>query len=73
MRLSESVTSEIPDLWDSYYFFFSKCLKFNVDFKNAIKILEKAFSFSDNCIWIGSGKLSLILREHSCQRVNKQS
>ena len=50
------------ELWGLFFF---KCLKFNVDSKNAIKFCEKAFGFSDNCIWIGSGKFSLLLREHS--------
>ena len=32
------------------FFFFSKCSKFNVHSKNAMKNSEKVFSFSDNCI-----------------------
>ena len=40
--------------------FFSKCLKFNIDFKNAVKISEKVFCFSDNLIWFGTVKLSLL-------------
>ena len=47
------------------FLFFSKCLKFNVDSKNAIKSWEKVFDFSDKYIWIGSGKFSLLLREYS--------
>ena len=35
----------------------SKCSKFNVDSKNAMKNLKKVFGFSDNCISIGNGKL----------------
>ena len=54
---SESVTSKIQNLWGSS--FDSKCLKFNVDFKNAAKNWEKVFCFWDNCIWIGIVKLSL--------------
>ena len=41
-------------------FFFSKCSKFSLDFKNAAKNWEKLFSFRDNCIWIGIVKLSLL-------------
>ena len=40
--------------------FFSKCLKFKLDFKNAAKNWEKVFCFWDNCIWIGIVKLSLL-------------
>ena len=40
--------------------FFSKCLKFKLDFKNAAKNWEKVFCFWDNCIWIGIVKLSLV-------------
>ena len=40
----------------------SKCLKFNLDFKNLGKNLGKVFCFSDNCIWIGIVKLSLLKR-----------
>ena len=43
------------ELWRSFFFFsflfFSKCLKF-------LK-LRKVLGFSDNCIWIGSGKFSV--------------
>ena len=38
------------------HLFFSKCLKFKLDFKNAAKSWEKVFSFPDNCIWIGVKK-----------------
>ena len=47
------------------FIFFGKCSKFNAHSKNAIKDPEKVFSFSDNWIWTGSGKLSVLLREHS--------
>ena len=40
--------------------FFSKCLKFKLDFKNAAKNWEKVFCFWDNCIWIGIVKLRLL-------------
>ena len=39
--------------------FLLKCLKFNLDFKNAAKNSEKIFPFWYNCIWIGIVKLSL--------------
>ena len=51
------------ELWGS--FVFQKCLKSNVDSKNALRKTEKVFGFSDNCIWIGSGKLSLWLQQYS--------
>ena len=50
--------SEIQDLWASS--FWSKCSKFQLDFKNAAKNSEKVFCFWDNCIWIGIVKLSLL-------------
>ena len=53
----ESVTSKMQNLWRS--FFYSKCLKISLDFKNAAKNWQKAFSFSDNWIRIGVVKLSL--------------
>ena len=40
--------------------FFWKCSKLNLDFKNASKNSEKVSCFSDNCIWIGMFKLSLL-------------
>ena len=52
--LSECVISKMKSLWGSS--FVSKCLKFNLDFKNAAKSWEKVFSFPDNCIWIGVKK-----------------
>ena len=45
--------------------FVSKYSKFNADSKNAIKNWQNVFGFSDNCIWIGSGRYSLLLREYS--------
>ena len=42
--------------------FFSKCSKFQIYFENSAKNLEKVFCFSDNCIWIGIVKLSLLRR-----------
>ena len=38
--------------------FYSKILKFNIDFKNGAKNWENGFCFRDNCIWIGIVKLS---------------
>ena len=45
--------------------FVSKCSKFNVDSKNAIKNSQKTFGFSDNYISISNGKFSVLTREHS--------
>ena len=55
---SESVVSEIQNLWRSS--FFSEYLKFNRDFENAAKNWWNIFYFSGNCIWIGIVKLPLI-------------
>ena len=57
---SESVNSEIQKLWGSI--FVSKCLEFNLDFKNTAKNWEKVFSFSDNSIRTGIVKFSLLKR-----------
>ena len=56
----ESVNSEIQKLWGSI--FVSKCLEFNLDFKNTAKNWEKVFSFSDNSIRTGIVKFSLLKR-----------
>ena len=40
------------------FFFFWKCLKFDVDSRKGLKEREKNFGFSDNCIWIGEEKFS---------------
>ena len=54
---SQSVTSKMHNVWGS--FFYPKCLKFNLDFKNAAKNWEKIFCYWDNCISVGMVKLSL--------------
>ena len=56
-KFSESVTSKIQNLWRSS--FYSKCLKLNLDFKNAAKNWKKVFYFWEKWIWIGIVKLSL--------------
>ena len=61
-RFSESLISEIQQLWGSYFFW--KCSKFNADSENAKKRREKDFCFCDNCIWSGCIKLSLLRREY---------
>ena len=53
---SESVTSKKQNLWGSS--FHSKCLKYNLSFKDAAKYCEKKKIFWDNCIWIDILKLS---------------
>ena len=58
MTFSESVISEIQNLWWSS--FHPKYYKFNLDFKNARKSSEKVFSFREYCIWIGIIKMSLL-------------
>ena len=50
--------SEIQNLWGSS--FFSKCLKFNLDFKNSEKNSENIFCFWDNIIWVGIFNFSLL-------------
>ena len=50
--------------------FWSKCLKFNLDFKHLAKKSEIVFCFWDNCIWIGIVKLSLLIREIFSNSIN---
>ena len=56
----EVVISEIQNVRVSS--FFSKYLKFNLDFENPLKNWGKVFCFRDNCVWIGIIKLSLLRR-----------
>ena len=67
-RFRECLISEINQLWGSSLFW--KCSKFKVDFKNATKNWEKAFSFWDNCVRIGCVKLSLWRKEYLSSAVN---
>ena len=45
--------------------FSSEYCKLNGDSKIAKKNEQKNYIFLDNLIWIGNGKLSLLLREYS--------
>ena len=67
-RFPECVISEINQLWGSSFFW--KCSKFNVDYENSTKNLEKALSFWDNCVRIGCVKLSLLRKEYLSSAVN---
>ena len=40
--------------------FFSKHLKFNINFQKSTKACKNVFCFCDNCIWIGIAKLFLL-------------
>ena len=55
---SESVISKLQNLWGLS--FVSKCSKFQLDFKNAVKNCENLLCFWDHWIWIGIIKLSLL-------------
>ena len=65
---SESVISKLQNLWTSS--FLSKCSKFHLDFKNAVKNWQKVLCFWDNCIWIGIVKLSLLRRGYFSSPAN---
>ena len=67
-RFPEWLISEINQLWGSSFFW--KCSKFNVDFENGRKNLEKGFCFWDNCVRICCVKLSLLRREYLSSAVN---
>ena len=49
---------------------FSKWSKLNLNFQNAKKIWEKAFSFWHNCIWRCCNNLSLLRRQYLSWVVN---
>ena len=57
----ESVISDMTQLWGTSFFW--KCLKFNLEFKIAKRHREIVSCFSDNSIWIGCLKLSLLRRK----------
>ena len=50
--------------------FFSRCLKINLDFKNAAKNWEKDFCFWDNCICIAIVKLSQLKTRYTFSAAN---
>ena len=58
----QSVISKIHSLWGSS--FFSKCSKFDLNFRDAAKNWGKIISFLDNCSWIQWGKIFLLRREY---------
>ena len=62
---SESVISEIQKLWRLSFH-----AKFNIRFKNAAKNSENFFCFSDNCIWIGIVRLSLLRKGYFSSTAN---
>ena len=51
-------------------FFFSKCSKFYVDFKNAIKNWENVFCLEVNCVRTCSGNFCLLWEEYMWSAVN---
>ena len=52
-------------LGDEAHHFEQNVWKFKDDSKNAIKTGENVSSFPVSSIWIGSGNLSILLREYS--------
>ena len=66
--LLRSVISKIHRLWKSC--FFSKCWKFDADFKNGQKTWQNVFSLLDNCIWYSSCRLQILQREYLSLTVN---
>ena len=67
-KFSDWLSLKIQNLWRSS--FASKNLKFNLHFKNAAESCRKLFSFSDNCIWIGIVKLSLLRTGYTSSAAN---
>ena len=64
-KFSESVISN--SMRES---FLSKCSKFHLEFGIAARNREKVFCFWDNCIWIGTVKLSLLRRWYFSSAAN---
>ena len=58
----QSIILERHKLWGSSIC--STCSKWNVDFRSAVKSLEKFYSFLDNCIWIGCRQFSPLQRKY---------
>ena len=53
--------------------FFSKCSKFNADFRDATKKWERAFRFLYNWVSLGCHNFSCLSREYSAVHVLKNS
>ena len=68
ISFSESVISEMHQLWGSSFFW--KCSKFNKNSKNVETKSEKFFCFRDNIIWIGCLELYLLWRKYLSSVVN---
>ena len=66
LHILQSIIFETNQLWGSY--FFSKCSKFDVDFRNGKKNWKKFLDFWENWIWIDFAKQSLLPRENACHR-----
>ena len=64
----EFVISEIENLWG--WCFVSKEVKFKLDFKNSAENSGKFFCWWDNCIWIGTVKLSLLRKGYFSSAAN---
>ena len=67
-RFSESLNSEIQNLWRSFCVL--KYLQFKLDFKNAVKNWGKVLCFWENYIWIGIVKFSLLRTWYSSTAAN---
>ena len=64
----KSITSEKLKLWRWY--FVSKSSKLYVDFKIAIKLVQNAYRFEDNCVWACCGNLCQLWQEYMWSLVN---
>ena len=67
-RVSPSVSFQIYKSYYDHRFFFWFKNKFK--FREYRKKFRKRVCVSDNCIWIGCGKLSLLRREYFSSAVN---
>ena len=55
--------SNFENTYPMWVIFFSKCSKFDVDFRYPAKNWQNIFCFLDYCSWIGCGKFFLLQRE----------
>ena len=68
LHFSESITSDILNLWK--WSFFKKRPKFYVDFEKGRRLSENVDGFEDNFIWTCCGTFSQLWQEYRWSAVN---
>ena len=62
-QMTQSQSFQKCLIYEGHFFFTT--FQFHVDTKNTKKIFQKDYGFFDNLIWVGNGKLPLLLWEYS--------